>query len=522
MRGARKQTTSPLLTAAVTFAALGLTSLLLLGVAAVLGDTRLSLLLDPFNWLSELGSAEVFDTLSNAAEVVAAVLAIAITVVAIVVELAATRYSHLITRLFVREPTNIVVLGLFVITALQCMWAAASLSEPGAAAIVPRAGFAITMSLVTVSMLALLPYIYFVFNFLSPINIVEKISGNAYRTVERATSANVAVARGKVQSAVDELQDVGRGAIEVGDRSIAMATVNAMADLIFKYHRIREQLPLEWFDTSELVVEDPDFFALAPQSVAEILSQRSWLETKIFRRFLSLLRQASASLDDVANLIGIHTQRIAVELGSERPELLTLCVRAFNSYLRATINARQARTAVYLMNQYRMVAEHLVAKRHNDTALEIAGYFHDYGQQGNTVGISFLLETAAHDLGQLVETAVRVDSDLVDALLDCLLELDLEIKEESHEESLLGVRRAQIQIATLFLQLGQQDRARHIAEDLRGERLERLERLRVEMLTDDRAQFWELFDRGINFAYLAPERREFLEPLFEWLREERG
>ena len=49
--------------------------------------------------------------LANAAEVVAAVLAIAITVVAIVVELAANRYSHRITQLFVRNPVNLSVIA---------------------------------------------------------------------------------------------------------------------------------------------------------------------------------------------------------------------------------------------------------------------------------------------------------------------------------------------------------------------------------------------------------------------------
>src|SRR4029434_1080627 len=61
-------------------------------------------------------------TLSNAAQVVAAVLAIAITVVAIVVELAANRYAHRITKLFVRAPTNLAVMGFFVVAALECVW----------------------------------------------------------------------------------------------------------------------------------------------------------------------------------------------------------------------------------------------------------------------------------------------------------------------------------------------------------------------------------------------------------------
>ena len=61
-------------------------------------------------------------------------------------------------------------------------------------------------------------------------------------------------------------------------------------------------------------------------------------------------------------LIGINTQRIASELGPGFPELLELCLRSFNSYLRTTINARDPRTAYYLMNQYRIVAERLLQK----------------------------------------------------------------------------------------------------------------------------------------------------------------
>ena len=45
----------------------------------------------------------------------------AVTVVAIVVELAATRYSHEITRLFLEDPINLGVLGLFVLTTVLCL-----------------------------------------------------------------------------------------------------------------------------------------------------------------------------------------------------------------------------------------------------------------------------------------------------------------------------------------------------------------------------------------------------------------
>ena len=91
------------------FAGLAVASVALLLMQSVLGNTPLAALGSPLQWLADLDTSAAFDTLSNAAEVVAAVLAIAITVVAIVVELAANRYSHQITTLFLREPVNLLV-----------------------------------------------------------------------------------------------------------------------------------------------------------------------------------------------------------------------------------------------------------------------------------------------------------------------------------------------------------------------------------------------------------------------------
>ena len=53
-----------------------------------------------------------------------------------------------------------------------------------------------------------------------------------------------------------------------------------------------------------------------------------------------------------------------------------------------------------------------------------------------------------------------------------------------------------------------------IVADLKDERISRLRRLRHGLETEDRPQYWELTDRGSNFTYLPPERRQFLEPLF--------
>jgi hypothetical protein len=459
-------------------------SVLLLLLSVVLGDHSMAPVTSPRAWLASLDLAAALDTLANAAEVVAAVLAIAMTVVAIVVELAATRYSHEITRLFLREPVNIIVLGLFVLTTLQCVWISAVIGEPGPDALLPQAGFAITLGMVATCLLLLVPYIYFVFTFLSPISVIERICRDAYRRVVSVKAGNVARHQHRVEEAIDQLQDVARSAIEQGDRGIAMAAVDAMGAFLADYARSRGGLPKQWFDITASVAEDPDFVALAPETMAEVRREGIWLERKVFRRYVSLMGQSAINARDVAYLIGINTQRLAREFGADHPPLLELCLRSFNSYLRTTIGARDARSAYQLMYQC-----------HN-------------------LGLSILLEVAAFDVKVMAEAALEGDDATLDALIDCLLQLDQEIKEEKQEESLLGVRRSQIQLAVRLIDLHQDQRVMRIVKDLRGERLERLQRVRERLEQDDRAEFWEIVDRGVSFSYLAPELRRHLDELF--------
>ena len=190
-QSSRLSSYQPLKVPALLFFGLTAVCLLVLLIQALLSDTSLDVLFRPVVWLISLDIQAALDTLSSAAEVVAAVLAIAITVVSIVVELAATRYSHQITRLFLREPVNLAVLGIFVVTTVQCIWVAAALDNSGPQAVLPQAGFAITLALVTLCLLLLIPYIYFVFAFLSPISVIDKICRDAYSTVLKARAPSI-------------------------------------------------------------------------------------------------------------------------------------------------------------------------------------------------------------------------------------------------------------------------------------------------------------------------------------------
>ena len=111
---------------------------------------------------------------------------------------------------------------------------------------------------------------------------------------------------------------------------------------------------------------------------------------------------------------------------------------------------------------------------------------------------------------------------LVTPLALWLLELDLEIQEDSEQPSLLGVRRAQMQLAARLLANGDQIRVTRILQDLAEEPVARLQRLAQALRDEDRSEYWELTERGIHFSYLEPDLHQHLNTLMQQLEALQG
>jgi len=129
---------------------------------ANLGAWRLLVDLDPETLQNALGSL---------AQVVVAVLGIAITVVSIVVQLAATRYTPRIAEMFFRDKKNLAIMGFFVVACIDAVWV--SIAVTGG--FVPRLSVAVTTVVVTASLLLLVPYFAYVFAFLDPEKVIARI-----------------------------------------------------------------------------------------------------------------------------------------------------------------------------------------------------------------------------------------------------------------------------------------------------------------------------------------------------------
>ena len=177
--------------------------------------------------------------------IIAAVLGIAITVVAIVVELAANRYSHQITRLFLTAPNNLLVLSLYALTTIQCIWVGVILA-------LSRVWYVFTL-VITMTGLGQpdfsrclhLQHLWF----LSPTRLCADRCHHAAPSCESPIGCLI-LRQDAVETGIDELQDVARGAITHGDREIAMLML-IRSRISSSVSAIKQTLPEDWFRVSE-------------------------------------------------------------------------------------------------------------------------------------------------------------------------------------------------------------------------------------------------------------------------------
>jgi hypothetical protein len=499
-----------------------LSAALALFVLTVAADTQAGA--TPWGMLQVLmrpSLASAQNTLGNAGEIITAVLGIAITVVAIIVELASNRYTHRITELFVREPINFSVMGFFVVTALYGLWVNMILGDAqSGAAFLPYVSIGVCTAMLTLCLLILLPYFAFVFEFLNPIHIVQRIRDKTLASIrEHGVRASlVRVAQEEAVRGLEQLTDVSLNAMEHKDKGVSMGGVDALHELLVGYQKLRSTLPEAWFSIDGRLAHNPDFVSMAGEVLEELAKRRIWLEWKVLRGYQSLYNDALNKMRDINYLIAINSRLIArAAWEHENTQLFDLVLKFFNTYLRSAINAHDIRTAYNVLNQYRLVAEESI--QHDPSgarALEIARYFKYYGILSFNAKLPFILETVAYDLCALIEHAFDQRCSATPQLLRIFLQIDKEGEHESQETALRGVRKAQLKLASYFLLHGDERLARDVFRDMRDERAERLASIRDELLAVESREFWEVSDRGVNFDYLDPERKERLLEFFEW------
>jgi hypothetical protein len=457
---------------------------------------------------------QITDAVPALAGMIAAVLGIVITVVSIIVQLSADRYTG-VAQMFMRDRVNIAVMAFFVVACVCGVWLSMSIHED----FVPRAALLAMMGATTLGLVLTLPYFAYVFRFLEPANIIARIRRDAVRAIEHGSRLSAADASAAAQLpaivAMEELTDITSNSISGKDKIIASRAVDALRDFALEYLQVKGWAASPWFSIGDAIKTNPDFVAMDPESLRDLEMRRTWVEWKVLRQYLGIYNEALHVMPDINYLVAIDTRYLGEAAVDRRDEpLIELVFRFFNSYMRATLNARNVRTAYNVLNQYRLLVEAMIRAGHGVAAVDGVRYMQYYGKVSYDMNLTFVTETVAYDISALCQLAHEVRSPTQAEMLEIFLRLDQPLRVKSQEQGLLGVRKAQVKLAAYYLHVGEPERARLIAEDMRGEPDELRHTIRAELERVESKDFWEIIDRGRNFEFMPPEQRARMAEFF--------
>ena len=462
----------------------------------------------------------ITDAVSSLGGMIAAVLGIVITVVSIIVQLSAERYQGVAT-MFLRDRTNIAVMGYYVTACVLGVLVSLSVHKDFA----PRATLIGMMVATTVGLVLMAPYFAYVFWFLEPANIIARIRREALRVAHVGAPSDDGPkcerAQAIVLGSLEELTDLISNSISGKDKIIASRAVDALKDFAVDYVQLKPRAADAWYKLGAGIRENPDFVAMDPESRLDLEQRRTWVEWKVMRQYLGIYNEALSTMPDINYLIAIDTRYLGEAAAQANDdELVELVFRYMNSYLRATLNAKGVRTAYNVLNQYRLMVESMIRLGYDKAATTAVGHMKYYGVVSFEMHLPFVTETVAYDVAALCQVANENKSPGEMAMLRSFLDLDRPSGRRSQEQALKGVRKAQVKLAAYYLQVGLEDRAKLIFEDMRNDPRDRLEAIGAELERVETKDFWEIIDRGRNFEFMPPPQKAAMRTFLGWLSED--
>jgi len=419
--------------------------------------------------------------------------------------------------MFFRDRTNVMVVGYYIVACIQAILVSMAVRSDW----VPRLAVMVSITLTGLGLVIMAPYFAYLFWFLEPTNIITRIRSDAMSTVTKGIrlqdSERCSVSQAAALSAMEELTDITSNSISGKDKIIASGAVDALRDFTLEYLKVKTQAEPVWFQILQGIRANPDFVAMDPESLQDLVTRRTWTEWKVMRQYLGIYNEALTSMKDINYLIAIDTRYIGEAAGLARDEeLMRLVLRYMNSYMRATLNARDVRTAYNVLNQYRLLVEALIRQGNGSMVLEAVRHIIYYGHVSYDMKLTFVTETAAYDLSALCQHANEHSSAEERAMINEFLELDQPVQLRSQEKALLGVRKAQVKLAAYYLSIGDEEKARVIFTDMKDEPQDRVRQIRQQLENVTSKDFWEITDCGRNFEYMLDKQRACLKTYFSW------
>ena len=443
---------------------------------------------------------ELHAAMANISRTFNQLLALVTTALAIAVPLTANMYTPKLLEIFLGDRINRIVLGLILFSTVNTLWVNARIS----AGHVPRFGLVLTFVLLLACFAVLLPYFFYVFRFLHPSHILERLQQSATRLVQRLPELVVRKSVGALQAdlreRIEHIRSLGMRSLDREDREVAQGALRSIQRVAIAYPGVKGALPAAWFEPTFR-----DAMRMSNEAMEALEASRTWVEMECLRQvelmFLASLAKAADLVGTACQVLRMVSLRAAHE--NDLP-VLGLTTDFFHSFIRAAINRRDVRSAYHVLYQYRLLAEELL-KRTPGIVGDMGRRLAYYADAAVQAGLSFVAETIAYDLGVVTHRAREQESEAFGPLLTAVMWLP---KQTLTKRPLKGVYKASIILAARLELAGDADNARRLLEPIKA--LEDDVRFEVfaDLLDNPPERFWEVTDRLINFDYTPPDVRE--------------
>jgi len=432
-------------------------------------------------------------------------MAVTFTTVAIAVPLTANMYSLKFLEFFIKDPVNASVLAFVVFAGLNNTAIAWAIKDD----FVPNTALLFSLALVTIAVALLFPYLYYVFRFLHPNTLLERLEDEIATDLRTAVRHQGQAARDRkaVSEGIEHIANIAIRSVDRADRNTAIESVLSLERVARTYWTFKSQLPLTWFEA------EPGFFlGFGSQAVREFTATRIWVEMKIFSQLRQVMSAAVPRTHDLVSTIAKTSRKLGLDdIVSGDEALRQMVVQYFNTFIRLAITRKDDRSVFTLFDQYRTLAESLNSAR-PELVQEIGFYFEYYGQLARDSGLPFLVSAIAHDLGLIVQSAFQSWAPNRQGLLERFLNYDLKIK-----QPLPGVKKAHAILASYLMLNNQVEPVALIRDSFLDLDPAMIKVIRDELLQITRQDYWEVNERRINMDYIPDIQREQLKQFFESL-----
>ena len=438
-------------------------------------------------------------------------LSIVIVSVVFGIQTTSSRYSPRIMGIFTRNPLNALVLSFALASILYTFLVRAEVKVN----YVPTWSVAAAVVLALINFAILLPYVGYIFEVMRAETLVSGIMRRARRELRAAVnSLHGRRHRSELMTSIAQVTDIAFGSIQLGDVPICVLSIEVLGQLIADdYLPVKKDFKPDWFNVGH--AEMP---GASDQILAEVNRAGTWFTYTIMSSFVDMIGLTPVHRKEAVHAIAVATRKVglaAIEVGDK--EVAELCVRFFNTYLRAAINQSAPTFASAIMNEYRRLAIGALEWR-PDLAVEAAAHLLRYGRHFDEAGMPAIFGAAAEDVADLAIEAMARDPQVTRRLALLMVRNLLDLIPNARPIGLNGLFKGVAKLTFWAMAADQKDVAHILVEGIAAAPPEFVDAALDRMESMENGLFWEVNERVIAFDWVEQPLRAEIPRLRAALR----